>query len=127
MTPELESEIKVMKLRSHLDPKRFYAASARILESDVRGVLSDGTKAKTPSKFFQIGTVIEGRFESKKLHRVTKKNRKATFVDQILADADAMSYTRKVYTKRQAQGQSGTAREYKLRRNSAKKKGWQRE
>ena len=127
MTPDLENEIKVMKLRSHLDPKRFYAASARILENDVDGVRSDGKKCKSKQRFFQVGTVIEGRFEAKRAHRISKKNRKATFVDQVLADSEAMGYTKKVYEKRQDRGQSGTAREYLRRRNSAKKKGWQRE
>jgi len=80
ITPEVERDLKVLQLRNYMDPKRFYKAN----------------DAKTLPKAFQIGTVVEGLGEFKS-HRLTNRERKPTFVDQVLADRSIRSYTKRVY------------------------------
>ncbi|XP_006814011.1 deoxynucleotidyltransferase terminal-interacting protein 2-like [Saccoglossus kowalevskii] len=71
MTEELKNDLKVIKMRGALDPKRFYKGS------DVRGL----------PKFVQVGTVIEHSADF--YHsRIPKKDRKKTIVDELLADAE---------------------------------------
>eukprot|EP01033_Poteriospumella_lacustris_P008449 gene8449-6108_t len=70
--------VKLLQMRNYLDPKRFY---------------------KNPDKggkFLHVGTVIEGATEFK-TSRLTKKERKTSFVDEILSDNKTKNYTRRVF------------------------------
>mmetsp|Transcript_5944 Transcript_5944/g.762 ORF Transcript_5944/g.762 Transcript_5944/m.762 type:complete len:86 (+) Transcript_5944:187-444(+) len=62
LTPELESEIKAIQLRRHINPKNFYR------RNDFKEI----------PKFFQIGTFVSGANESSKIE---KEKRRKTLVD----------------------------------------------
>ena len=100
MTEELENELKVLELRGSLDPKRYY--------NDKRG-------KKGRPKFFQIGRMIEGPGESYS-SRLSKKNRKRTMVEQLLADAEFQRYNKARFAKLQLsrrRGKFGFRKKYK--------------
>lgn len=70
-----------------------------------------------------MGTVIEGSAEYKSA-RMTKKERKSTFLDEILADKDLRDYTKRKYTELQTE-KARTSRKFRKRQDSkggAKKK-----
>ena len=62
-------------LRRVMNPKRFYKAN----------------DSKSDPEVFQVGTVIAGSMEGQ-ANRMTKKERKRTFVDEILGDAGIKKY-----------------------------------
>jgi hypothetical protein len=70
--------VKLLQMRNFLDPKRFY---------------------KNPDKggkILHVGTVVEGATEFKS-SRLTKKERKTSFVDEILSDQKTRNYTKRVF------------------------------
>lgn len=52
-------------------------------------------------KILHVGTVVEGPTEYR-TGRLTKKERKASFVDEILSDTKTRNYTRRVFMDIQA-------------------------
>jgi hypothetical protein len=68
LTPELRRDLQLLKMRGVLDPKRHYKKD---------------NKSDFPA-FSQVGTIIEGPTEFLK-GRLTNKERKKTFVEEILA------------------------------------------
>ena len=81
MTPEIQRDLEVIKMRSFADPKRFYK------KSDSRRPLP---------KEFQLGTIIEGNNEFKSA-RLSKKNRKQTIADELYSNKRVRKYTGKVF------------------------------
>eukprot|EP00505_MAST-04D_sp_SCG-Rhode-Island_P001344 Stramenopile-MAST_4_protein_1344 len=81
MTDEIKRDLELIKMRSFIDPKRFYKKS-------------DG-KRKLPTEF-QLGTVIEGAGEYKS-SRLTKKQRRANIAEELYSDKRARKYTRRVF------------------------------
>nr|XP_054763462.1 deoxynucleotidyltransferase terminal-interacting protein 2-like [Lytechinus pictus] len=80
MTEELRNDLKVIKMRSILDPKRFYK----------------GNDMPAIPKFVQVGTVVDSPVDF--YHsRVPKKQRKQTLVDELLADSDTRRYNKRKY------------------------------
>ncbi|GFN98277.1 deoxynucleotidyltransferase terminal-interacting protein 2 [Plakobranchus ocellatus] len=83
--PEVDSatrmDMEMIRMRGVLDPKRFY-------KSNDRGGLP---------KYFQMGTVVdEGTdFYSS---RLTKKQRKQTLVEELMADANVRQYNKRKYS-----------------------------
>ncbi|CAM9683530.1 unnamed protein product, partial [Chrysoparadoxa australica] len=88
MTEKLKQDLSVIKMRNYLDSKRFYK------------------KADVSSKFVQLGTVVEGAAEWKS-SRLTKKQRKSTLVDELLADQKFKDYSKAQFNKLQEQKQKG--------------------
>ncbi|KAJ8279637.1 hypothetical protein COCON_G00067030 [Conger conger] len=80
MTEELTNDLKVLKMRAAMDPKRFYKKNDR-----------DGFP-----KYFQVGTVVDSPVDFYN-SRVPKKQRKRTMVDELLADAEFRNYNKKKY------------------------------
>ncbi|XP_010870353.2 deoxynucleotidyltransferase terminal-interacting protein 2 [Esox lucius] len=71
MTEELKGDLKALKMRGAMDPKRFYKKNDR-----------DGFP-----KYFQVATVVDNPVDF--YHsRVPKKERKRTIVEELLADAE---------------------------------------
>lgn len=68
LTPALKRDLDLLRMRSVLDPKRFYK--------------KENTKAKAP-EFSQIGTVIEGPTDFFS-GRIPKKLRKRTLAEEVL-------------------------------------------
>lgn len=73
LTEELKQDMTLIRNRNYLDPKRFYKSS------DPFG------------KILQVGTVIEGATEFYS-SRLTKKERKATLIQEVMADPDLGTY-----------------------------------
>jgi hypothetical protein len=75
MDDKLKRDIKVIQMRNYMDPKRFY---------------------KNPDKMgaiLGVGTVIEGAAEYKS-HRINRKDRKQTIVEEVMADRAIKGYTK---------------------------------
>ena len=75
MTDELKRDVEMLRMRHHLDTKRFYT------------VESKDKKLKGPKlKNFHVGTIIAGAFEPKS-QTLRKKDRGQNFVDEMLSDS----------------------------------------
>ncbi|XP_053286238.1 deoxynucleotidyltransferase terminal-interacting protein 2 isoform X2 [Pleuronectes platessa] len=80
LTQELKGDLQVLKMRSTMDPKRFYKKNDR-----------DGFP-----KYFQVGTVVDNPVDY--YHsRIPKKERKRTMVEELLADAEFRHQNKKKY------------------------------
>lgn len=93
-------DIKMIQMRNYLDPKRFY---------------------KNPDKLgavLHVGTVIEGPSEYKS-SRLTKKERKQSIVDEILADKSIKDYSKRKFNEIQADKQN-KRRTYKVKKSAKK-------
>ncbi|RXN39334.1 deoxynucleotidyltransferase terminal-interacting 2-like protein [Labeo rohita] len=80
LTEELKNDLKALKMRSAMDPKRFYK------KNDREGL----------PKYFQVGTVVDNPVDFYS-SRIPKKQRKRTIVEELLADAEFRSYNKKKY------------------------------
>ncbi|CAH2322212.1 Hypothetical predicted protein [Pelobates cultripes] len=81
LTDELKNDLKALKMRSAMDPKRFYKKNDR-----------DGFP-----KYFQVGTVVDNSIDF--YHsRIPKKERKRTIVEELLADSEFRRYNKKKFT-----------------------------
>lgn len=90
LTPEMKREIQLLKMRNVLDPKRHYKAN----------------DSKEIPKYFQIGTVVEGAADFYS-GRLTKKERKMSFADELLTDSSLKAYTKRKYSEIQEKHQDG--------------------
>ncbi|MGH0184150.1 UNVERIFIED_CONTAM: hypothetical protein FKN15_020798 [Acipenser sinensis] len=80
MTTELKNDLKALKMRSAMDPKRFYK------KNDREGF----------PKYLQVGTVVDSPVDFYHA-RIPKKQRKRTIVEELMADSDFRSYNKKKY------------------------------
>ncbi|XP_057771274.1 rRNA-processing protein fcf2-like [Salvia miltiorrhiza] len=80
ITPELKKDLQLLKLRNVIDPKRHYKKG--------------DSRSKTLPKYFQVGTVIESASEFFS-GRLTKKERKQTLADELLADSTFHEYRKR--------------------------------
>ncbi|XP_045456268.1 deoxynucleotidyltransferase terminal-interacting protein 2 [Melitaea cinxia] len=80
VTEELKNDLQVLKMRSALDPKHFYK------KNDMEVL----------PKYFQVGRVMDSAVDHVN-ERLTRKQRKRTMVDELLADADFQKYNKKKY------------------------------
>ncbi|OMJ18745.1 rRNA-processing protein fcf2 [Smittium culicis] len=81
ITDQVKQELHVLKMRNVINPKRFYK--------------KDSKRAEIP-KHFQFGRIIEGPADFYS-SRMTKKERKSTIIEELLADSQARSYLKKKY------------------------------
>ncbi|KAL1492076.1 hypothetical protein ABEB36_012571 [Hypothenemus hampei] len=80
MTEEVKRDLEIIQMRSVLDPKHFYK------KNDL----------KVLPKYFQVGKVLDSPLEFYS-NRLTKKERKKTLVDELLADAEFQKYNKRKY------------------------------
>uniref|UniRef100_A0A8D8ACB8 Deoxynucleotidyltransferase terminal-interacting protein 2 n=1 Tax=Culex pipiens TaxID=7175 RepID=A0A8D8ACB8_CULPI len=80
LTEETKNELELIRMRSALDPKRFYKRS----------------EMKTLPKYFQIGKVIDSPLEFYN-ERGIKKTKAKTLVDELLEDAEFQRYNKRKY------------------------------
>nr|XP_034194417.1 deoxynucleotidyltransferase terminal-interacting protein 2 isoform X1 [Osmia lignaria] len=80
ITPEIKHDLQVLQMRSVLDPKHFYK------KNDL----------KVLPKYFQIGKVVDTPLDYYS-GRLTKKERKKTIVDELMADAEFSKYNKRKY------------------------------
>ncbi|KAI9677579.1 MAG: hypothetical protein M1817_006533 [Caeruleum heppii] len=99
LTPELKRDLQLLQMRSVLDPKRHYKKSG-------------SSKKSFAPEFSQVGTIIEGPTEYFS-GRITKKERKQTFVEEVLSKDDTMKRFKSKYNDIQAKKTSGKKEFYK--------------
>ena len=80
VTDELRTDLKILRQRNYINPKKFYKS------------------LDNPSTHVQVGTVIEGVGEYYS-SRLSKKERKANFADEIMGDYDTSKYVKQKYRK----------------------------
>ncbi|CAG9575511.1 unnamed protein product [Danaus chrysippus] len=80
VSEELKNDLQVLKMRSALDPKHFYK------KNDMEVL----------PKYFQVGRILDSSLDHVN-ERITRKNRKRTMVEELLADADFQKYNKKKY------------------------------
>ncbi|CAB3259190.1 unnamed protein product [Arctia plantaginis] len=77
---ELKNDLQILKMRSALDPKKFYK------KNDMEVL----------PKYFQVGRIMDSPLDHVN-QRLTKKQRKRTMVDELLDDAAFQRYNKKKY------------------------------
>ncbi|EPE34062.1 hypothetical protein GLAREA_07075 [Glarea lozoyensis ATCC 20868] len=97
LTPELKRDLQLLKMRSVLDPKRFYK--------------KESSKASVP-EFSQVGTIIEGPTEFFTA-RLTNKERKRTLVEEVLQSEKHSGRFKSKYNEIQESKTSGKKAHYK--------------
>ncbi|XP_017262654.1 deoxynucleotidyltransferase terminal-interacting protein 2 [Kryptolebias marmoratus] len=105
VTQELKGDLRVLKMRGSLDPKRFYKKNDR-----------DGFP-----KYFQIGTVVDNPADFYHSH-VPKKERKRTMVEELLADAEFRQKNKKRYQQIMAEKATDGAGKKRRRKKKFHKK-----
>lgn len=80
ITPEIKHDLEVLRMRSVLNPKRFYK------KNDTDAL----------PKYFHIGKIIDSPVDYYS-SRLTKKERKKTVVDELMADAQFKKYNKQKY------------------------------
>ena len=97
VTPELKRDLQLLRMRSVLDPKRHYK--------------KEGSRPQIP-EFSHVGTIIEGPTEFFSA-RLSIKDRKRTFVEELLAGEKTSGRFRSKYGEIQAAKTSGRKEHYK--------------
>ncbi|CAH0405759.1 unnamed protein product [Chilo suppressalis] len=80
ITDELKNDLEILKMRSVLDPKHFYK------KNDMEVL----------PKYFQVGRIMDSPLDHVN-ERLSKKERKRTMVDELLADAEFQKYNKRKY------------------------------
>ncbi|XP_020214133.1 rRNA-processing protein fcf2 [Cajanus cajan] len=105
ITPELQKDLQLLKLRAALDPKRHYKKG--------------DSKSKTLPKYFQVGTVVDSPLDFFS-GRLTKKERKATLADELLSDQNLASYRKRKVREIEEQNRPAGNEKWKIKSNSRK-------
>ncbi|KAH6911361.1 Fcf2 pre-rRNA processing-domain-containing protein [Coprinopsis sp. MPI-PUGE-AT-0042] len=86
--PRLYREVEALRLKNHLDPKRFYRKD----EGEGKGI-------KGLPKYFAIGKVVtsDSPFSASTSENLTRAERKRTLVDELVDDAEAKRYAKKKF------------------------------
>ncbi|KAJ7212208.1 Fcf2 pre-rRNA processing-domain-containing protein [Mycena pura] len=109
--PRLHREVEALRLRNHLDPKRFYRKD----EGEGKGI-------KGLPRYFAVGTIIPATtpFGGPSADNLTRSSRKRTLVDELVDDAEAKRYAKKKFedlqTVRGAKGRNTLAAKKAMRR-----------
>lgn len=90
MTPELQRDLNIIRMRGVLDPKRHYKKN----------------NSKKLPKYFQIGTVMSGPADFYS-SCIPKSKRKGTIIDSLLSDAEFRRYNKRKYLEIQATKEGG--------------------
>nr|CAB3239388.1 deoxynucleotidyltransferase terminal-interacting protein 2 [Phallusia mammillata] len=104
LTDEVKRDMKILQMRSILDPKRFYKKNDR----------------KTIPKYFQIGKIMDNAVDFYS-SRVPKKQRKATLADELIADANSKRYQKRKFNEIQAKRRAMGGYKYFRNRRKTKK------
>ncbi|KAI8993565.1 Fcf2 pre-rRNA processing-domain-containing protein [Pilobolus umbonatus] len=96
MTDELKRDLQVLKMRHVLDRKRHYKKMGK----------------KADPTYFQVGTIIESPTEFFSA-RMTRKERKGTIVDELLANEESKQYYKRKFNETQEKKRSGGKKDFK--------------
>jgi hypothetical protein len=102
ITPEVERDLKLLKLRQVLDPKRFYKKDDSLLGGRAKGA---------DPGVFQIGTILDSPLDTGN-SRITNKQRKRHIVDDLLADDDSRRYYKKKFMEVQKRQEVNQSKQY---------------
>lgn len=93
LTPQLKNDLRLLQMRSALDPAHHYKAS----------------DSKQLPRYFQVGRVVadSADFYSS---RIPRRQRKQTLVDELLSNEEFKHYHKKKYLELQKKFMSGTGR-----------------
>ncbi|KAL8304213.1 hypothetical protein RB597_004524 [Gaeumannomyces tritici] len=97
VTPELLRDLKLLRMRNVLNPKQFFKKD---------------TRTNLVPTFSQVGTLIEGATEFHS-NRLTRKERKRTLAEEVLASSDAVAKFKTKYNDIQTKKMSGRKGHYK--------------
>ncbi|KAL5079684.1 hypothetical protein RYX36_008105 [Vicia faba] len=111
MTPELQRDLKLLKLRDAIDPKRHYKKG--------------DSKSKTLPKYCQIGTVVGSPMDYFS-GRLTKKERKESFADELLADKKDSAYRKRKVREIEEQRRPAGNEKWKIKGQSSLKRAKER-
>eukprot|EP01116_Phalansterium_solitarium_P014179 TRINITY_DN31733_c0_g1_i1.p1 TRINITY_DN31733_c0_g1~~TRINITY_DN31733_c0_g1_i1.p1 ORF type:complete len:175 (-),score=38.99 TRINITY_DN31733_c0_g1_i1:171-695(-) len=108
VTPELKTDLKLLQLRGVLDPKRHYKKTP---------------KNEPLPKYFHVGTIVEGHSDFYS-SRMTNKERKNTFVEELLANQEFKRSTKKRYLDLQKKkaGKPGVQKKYSKKMRSKERR-----
>lgn len=106
LTTELKRDLEILQMRSVIDPKRHYKKG----DTDIR----TGKRSFAPD-FSQTGTVIEGPTDFIG-GRISKKQRKDTFVQEVLSTKASTARFKREYEQVQRMKVSGRKGRKKLGR-----------
>ncbi|RDX87358.1 fcf2, partial [Mucuna pruriens] len=121
ITPELQKDLKLLKLRAALDPKRHYKKG--------------DSKSKTLPKYFQanhlefeynqVGTVVDSPFDFFS-GRLTKKERKATLADELLSDQNLAAYRKRKVQEIEEKNRPAGNEKWKIKGSNSRKRAKER-
>eukprot|EP00808_Paulinella_micropora_P022867 g16125.t1 len=103
ITREIKEDLRILGLRNFLDPKKFFK--------------KQGKTKKTPQ--IQVGRVVAGPGEFYS-GRLTRKERKERYVDQILSSQETKGYLKRKFQQINANKQAG--KKTKQNKNKTKRK-----
>ena len=103
MKKQLQRDLLLIKHRAALDPKRHYKKE----------------KWQVPDRF-SIGTIVEDKTEFFS-SRLTKKQRKSTLLESLMADNETNKYFKRKYSEIQVQKTSGKKGYYKKNKDMRRK------
>ncbi|KAK8199218.1 Fcf2 pre-rRNA processing-domain-containing protein [Phyllosticta capitalensis] len=106
LTPELKRDLQLLKMRNVLDPHRHYKKE----------------DSKDVPEYSQVGTIVEGPTEYYSA-RIQKKDRKRTFVEEVLAQEKDSGRFKRKYGEIQTQKTSGKKAHYKAMKAKRKPGG----
>jgi len=106
ITTEVKLDLKMLQMRGHIDKKQHFKKSS---------------SQKELPKYFHIGKVVENAADFYS-SRLTKKEQKPHFVDELLADQERKKYLKRKFLEVQQATQSGGMRHYKKQRAKRSKK-----
>lgn len=108
LTPELKRDLQLLRMRSVLDPHRHYK--------------KDNSSKNHVPEYSQVGTIIEGPTEFFS-GRLSNKDRKRTFVEEVLAGETASHKFKSKYQQIQEAKTSGKKAHYQKVQALRAKKG----
>ncbi|XP_014622228.1 rRNA-processing protein fcf2-like [Glycine soja] len=106
ITPELQKDLKLLKLRAALDPKRHYKKG--------------DSKSKTLPKYFQVGTVVDSPLDFFS-GRLTKKKRKARLADEVLSDQNLAAYRKRKVREIEEQNRPAGNEKWKIKGSNSRR------
>ncbi|KAL4446201.1 hypothetical protein ABPG77_003008 [Micractinium sp. CCAP 211/92] len=109
VTDEVKNDLRMLRLRGAMDPKAHYKKL-------------DTTKFP---KYFQMGTVVESAADFYSA-RLTKKQRKRTLTEEVMADAQLTEVRKKRFTKLQEERSYWSKKPAKKTSNERRKKAHRR-
>ncbi|KAM6544781.1 hypothetical protein CsatB_025517 [Cannabis sativa] len=108
ITPELQKDLQLLKLRNVMDPKRHYK------------------KGESKSnKYFQVGTIIESPLDFFD-GRFTKKERKTSLAAELLSDRTLGAYRKRKVREIEEKNQPGGNNKWKIKGKHPKNRANQR-